>query len=1279
MNPARWQQVQELFEQVVSLPPAERTAFLAQACDRDEGLRAEVESLIEHDALAGAGFMNIPVIEQGPEIDLPSDSSAARHPRGAAPTRGRGFDDPKKGWPAAAFSDRQTNPGRIGPYHILERIGEGAMGEVFRAEQTTPVARRVALKLLKLGMDTKEVLARFEAERQALAMMDHEGIARIFDAGTTEQGRSYFVMEDVAGVPITDHCDRHRLTIEERLRLFIRVCEAVQHAHQKGIIHRDLKPSNILVAYADGKAVPKVIDFGVAKALNKRLTEQTLFTEQGQLIGTPEYMSPEQAEMTGQNIDTTSDIYSLGVLLYELLTGTLPFDSQALRRAAFDKIVRIIRDVDPVKPSTRLSTLGRALPTEDQGGEFPSPNWQSPRVSTEMVAKCRGTVPKALRRRLRGDLDWITMRCLEKDRSRRYATASELAADVQRHLNHEPVAAGPPSLVYRTRKLVRRNRGMVIGATAFVMLLLAFASYAWIQAGRNQGLAESERAAKEHYDEAMGLASRLFPMIAKSLAQADFDKLVDARREIEAAVREHTQVAGSDVVQSFISQVDRAILQRARIALDTNRVGPLVRRIADDSSKGTMPSLIDLLPRFKPAGEGEALTGELREYLEQWIRVRYPAGRGQEMRDCLKVLRMLDPRNRRAAEVESKIDRCQNRMNVVFEQNYESLPDEECLAGWTERWGVEEKKVVMMPRATDEPGVVEQNRAIQVASSGSCVGALRYDLEADCHDSCVTLELTLRITDDSPDDPERLHAEVTLEGREHNSLATAQIQKGRFVGPESRSATTRLGPVHEQPAVRGRDYHIELRYYQEYGRYDVLVDGDFLVEDATCQAPHNMQAVKVGAAQATKVLFDDVVLRRSEREPKVYLGEVVPRIVFDELGLDAASRLPAMTPEIVIHDFDGDGRPEIASGDAGEKGVLRFYRVRGPDFDCRLARTLQLNRQFTITPCAIIGGRLAVFGLAQRRQGNPEAPSVQCGYGLLEVSSDLNAREVFSRYFDKTLSGPIISIRFGLGRSGFAAGMSYPYRLLELFEERPAPNGEPFVQLGRYELHRPDSPIANDIISLAASDLDGDGADELFVGLDHWNGYCPAMVKMSGGRPEQNPPSAFLPKETDDAQVVFVRPLTDQVGRTRLAILESGPNDAYLIAASLKSRMGSNTETQDYGLRVWHLPGLQTVSKPEPIYDAGHARAVAVGELAGRQVFGTIFSDTTGPSGEPITVIRVCGIAGGKIETLWKARIPCRDPASDLYLADVNGDGQQELLVHAGEQGVYVFSSSAAE
>ncbi len=344
----------------------------------------------------------------------------------------------------------------------MQLAGEGGMGEVWVAEQSHPVRRRVALKVIKAGMDTAQVVARFAAERQALAMMDHPAIARVFDAGATPQGRPYFVMEYVRGEAITAYCSRQRVSIADRIDLFLQVCEGVQHAHQKGIIHRDLKPSNVLVTLQDGRPVPKIIDFGIAKATTQTLIEGDLYTEVGAFLGTPEYMSPEQAEMTGLDVDTRTDVYALGVILYQLLCGGLPFESRTLRAKGLDEIRRVIREVDPERPSTRVTALS---------------------VSKDAAPHLKAEAPR-LASQLRGDLDWITMKAMEKDRTRRYGAASDLAADLRRHLENQPVLASPPSQTYRLGKFVRRNRVAVSAATVLVVLLAAFGVAMAVQAQR---------------------------------------------------------------------------------------------------------------------------------------------------------------------------------------------------------------------------------------------------------------------------------------------------------------------------------------------------------------------------------------------------------------------------------------------------------------------------------------------------------------------------------------------------------------------------------------------------------------------------------------------------------------------------------------------------------------------------------------------------------------------------------------------------------------------------
>jgi serine/threonine protein kinase/tetratricopeptide (TPR) repeat protein len=417
--------LREIFLEAAEIQdPNAREAFLVKACGGDATLRRRLDELLAADQVAGPA----PVTSSNSQLTQPLGSF-------------------------------------IGRYKLLQQIGEGGCGVVYMAEQEEPVRRRVALKIIKLGMDTRSVIARFEAERQALALMDHPNIAKVLDAGSTDNGRPYFVMELVRGVKITDYCDEKALSTHRRLELFTQVCHATQHAHQKGIIHRDIKPSNVLVTVNDGVAVPKVIDFGIAKATtDQRLTDKTVFTAFEQFIGTPAYMSPEQAEITSVDVDTRSDIYSLGVLLYELLTGKTPFDATELLQAGLDEMRRTIREKEPARPSTRVSTLG------------------ADELTT--TAKRRGLEPPKLAGVLRGDLDWIVMKCLEKDRARRYETANGLVMDIQRHLSNEPVVACPPSNFYRFQKTVRRNKRAFTAATVILVLLIGGVATSTLEAVR---------------------------------------------------------------------------------------------------------------------------------------------------------------------------------------------------------------------------------------------------------------------------------------------------------------------------------------------------------------------------------------------------------------------------------------------------------------------------------------------------------------------------------------------------------------------------------------------------------------------------------------------------------------------------------------------------------------------------------------------------------------------------------------------------------------------------
>jgi serine/threonine protein kinase len=529
--------LKEVFGRALELAdPAERARYLDQACGGDAGLRAEAEALLAAHDRAGSFLAGA-----------------------AAPDR-TADEQPAGGHPGEV----------IGPYTLREPLGEGGMGLVFVAEQQSPVRRKVALKVLKPGMDSRQVVARFEAERQALALMDHPHIARVFDGGATPSGRPYFVMELVKGVPITQFCDEQRLTPRQRLGLFADVCRAVQHAHTKGVIHRDIKPSNVLVTSHDGRPVAKVIDFGIAKAVGQQLTDKTVYTQLTQLVGTPLYMSPEQAGQSGLDVDTRTDVYALGVLLYELLTGTTPFDQARFRRVGFDEMRRIIREEEPPRPSTRVSTLGRAAST---------------------VCAQRRSDPRRLSRLFRGELDWVVMKCLEKDRNRRYETAGALARDVERYLADEPVQARPPSAAYRLRKFVRRNRVLVSAAAAAGLVAAAgLATVLLLQARSNRELREANEREGARFDLAMK-AIRAFHTGASEdvlLRQSRFKELrnkllggaADFYAEMEGMLQGQSDARSRRALGSAYYELGKLtdkIGSKAR-ALEVHRQGLAVRR-----------------------------------------------------------------------------------------------------------------------------------------------------------------------------------------------------------------------------------------------------------------------------------------------------------------------------------------------------------------------------------------------------------------------------------------------------------------------------------------------------------------------------------------------------------------------------------------------------------------------------------------------------------------------------------------------------------------------------
>ena len=631
-----FERAKAIFAEATALAsPEARAACLDSACAGDAVLRAQIESLVAAENRLG-DFLE-------PAFKQQSDDGA------------------------------EVLGQRIGPYRILQKIGEGGFGFVYMAEQESPVRRKVALKVIKAGMDTKQVIARFEAERQALALMDHPNIARVFDGGETQAGRPYFVMELVKGIPLTEFCDQKRLRARERLELFIQVCHAVQHAHQKGIIHRDLKPSNVMITMVDGEPVPKVIDFGVAKAVEQKLTERTLFTRYDQMIGTPAYMSPEQAELSGQDVDTRSDIYSLGVLLYELLTSTPPIDADALRRAGLDELRRLIRETEPPPPSTRLQTLGDKLAT---------------------VAESRRAEPATLHKTLRGDLDWIVMKCLEKDRGRRYETANGLGMDLQRFLHHEPVVARPPSNLYRCRKFVRRHRLQVAFAAGLTVAIITGLIFAWIGFARAQRerdrAIEAEKLAQSHQLTAQREASRsaqvakflkdmlggASPAIAQGRDTTILRQILDktaSRLKVELAEQPEVEAELRMVLGQIYRDLDDFTIANAMYdrALELRRrgYGDPQLEVAD-----SLHSLADLRQRQRRYAEAESLFREALAIRRQLLGERHP-----EIARTLSRLASVLKAEGKLAEVNELLSQAEQLTRDTLEilrANPESEPEE---------------------------------------------------------------------------------------------------------------------------------------------------------------------------------------------------------------------------------------------------------------------------------------------------------------------------------------------------------------------------------------------------------------------------------------------------------------------------------------------------------------------------------------------------------------------------------------------------------------------------
>ncbi|HEV2350979.1 MAG TPA: tetratricopeptide repeat protein [Terriglobia bacterium] len=616
MEPERWQKIEGLCYAALKEEKSRRAAFLERACGGDEALRRAVESLLaQHEK--DDDFLEAPAMEvaaKGLAQEQARRADAALpSPLVAATLETSGL---ASAVPSASLAAGLTpvDPKSLGPYRLLQKLGEGGMGQVWLAEQSAPVRRQVALKLIKVGMYDDGVLKRFQSERQSLAIMDHPSIAKVFDAGSTPDGQPYFVMEYVAGVPITEYCDQKRLSIRERLELFIKVCEGVQHAHLKAIIHRDLKPANILVADVDGKPVPRIIDFGLAKAATPQTDDETILTRVGTFVGTPGYMSPEQADASVQDVDTRTDVYSLGVVLYVLMTGSMPFDP----KKGVHEVLRQVREDEPPRPSTKIG--------------------MEKKLSSGSAQK-RGVEPRQLEKLLHGDLDWITMKALEKDRTRRYGTPSDLAADLARYLNHEPVVARPASAGYRLQKYARRHRIAVVAATGLVMMLGAFVVMQGVQLRRTK--LERDRANRER-DRATRITDFMTGMFNVSDPSEARGNTITAREILDKASKDiGSGLAKDPEAQAQMMQVmgnvysSLGLYARAQPLLE--RSVDIRQRVLGPDNPDTLSSRIDLAGTLWREGRYSESEKLGRDTLETSRRVL-----GPEHPDTLNSMNILE-------------------------------------------------------------------------------------------------------------------------------------------------------------------------------------------------------------------------------------------------------------------------------------------------------------------------------------------------------------------------------------------------------------------------------------------------------------------------------------------------------------------------------------------------------------------------------------------------------------------------------------------------------------
>jgi len=1106
-------------------------------------------------------------------------------------------------------------------YEILREVHRGGQGVIYQASQES-TKRKVAIKVLLEGpYASRSARQRFEREIELVASLKHPNIVSVFHSGRTSDGHQYCVMDYVRGVPLGQYARDKNLPLEDILKLFGAVCEAVNYAHQKGVIHRDLKPSNILV---DGEGNPKVLDFGLARLVGG--PERTVVSITGQVMGTLPYMSPEQARGNPDEIDIRTDVYALGVVLYELLTGRYPYP--VIGQMA--DVLRHIAETPPTPPSRQW--------TSDSG------------VTQRAGRRIRmGECP------IDGEVQTIILKALSKERERRYQSGGELARDIRHYLAHEPLEGRRDSAFYVLSKALRRHR-VAVGTTAVFGLLLLGAlgvtTTLWRTATTNKAKAERT----------LNVANELWEVWTEPLPAADAAVVLKAAGEAHRVLDEYAEDTElGPWVQDRRDQVDGLLREALDRILETNRLHSVLTVLRQQ------PELLLALQRLGgSSGTEESYLGRLQDRLESWLQFPFPVDRGQEMLDGLNVLKLIDPGNARARRIRDQWDSLTERMPAVYEQD---------LSGYTEGETPDPKD----GKATGPGCTIEVRRsstgpmALMVAANPSNTGSVRFPLETD--DAVVAVKCRLEFPKEVPQSM-HLFQQGTLALYTNSRVTTCMVRfdygsiLAEFRG--ERGGRRRTAP---RRISRGQPHNIELRYFTERCTFDVLVDGEFLVEEAPCLSPgeeiaHLYLSIPEGN---NRVYVRDLVIRSTDEPLKATLGDRIPMVKPMGVCFRPIRHLPLVSHSIFVSDINGDGVSELVAGEESKPGTLSFFRFAGQNLNEELiSEDVSVGGELRLYPAGLVDGRLAVFNIAGVGREAANDNYIEMLLQLLDVDEDLSVDSAFStRYLIGATSRCIAPIQYTADRRGFVVGHRDPGRCLAFFENAPTGFSQPYMELGACNIpYKLDTDEYGDVVSVAPCDWDDDpGDDVLFIGWGQRKGNCPALV--------------VLPENIEAEELLVAQPLTEEpVGETQVVLSNLGTGAPYLIAASQNTIVDNGPVPG--GLRVWRVADLKqnVMAKPlweeplweEPLWDV---RAITTGVIAKREVLATVSIEPTEADGSANSVFRIHGFADGTLELLWEATLyagPPNDGWVQLVFADIDDDGEQELIANSGsEQGVYIF------